>query len=267
MAPLKISLAAPAYNEADGLADVIQSWVAYLSRSPLVSDYEIVVCNDGSRDATGEILARAAAENRRIRPVQFDANQGAAAALTAAIAHTALDWVLLIDSDGQFPVEYLESMAAKLSPGVDCVIGVRLKKEDSVFARFGTASSAALCNAFFGARCRDFNSAFKLVSGPLIRSLTLEAKGLNYSTEVTAKLLERKARIEEVEVEHRPRASGKSSVRALRDASHRLLFVLYIGFRQFLFKANVLQRPQVLLWRQENDLTLRCSVAGEAAKP
>ncbi len=219
--------------------------MAYLSQSPVVDEYEIVVTNDGSLDATGEILARAAAENPRIRPVQFAANQGAAAALTAAIAHTTMDWVLLIDSDGQFPVKYLEAMAARLSPGVDCVIGVRVKKEDSAFARFGTASSAMLCNAFFSTRHRDFNSAFKLVSGSLIRSLPLEAKGLNYSTEVTAKLLERRARIEEVDVEHRPRASGKSSVKALRNSTHRLLFVLYIGFRQFLFRTNVLQRPRV----------------------
>jgi hypothetical protein len=51
-----------------------------------IAEFEIVVCDDGSRDATGEILDRLARAHREVRPLHFAANQGAAAALTAAIA-------------------------------------------------------------------------------------------------------------------------------------------------------------------------------------
>ena len=240
-----LSLAAPAYNEAEGLPSVIEGWVSFLNKAPYLSDYEIVICNDGSRDNTRAILDTLAANNPHLRPVHLEKNQGAAAALTKAIAHTKMDWVLLIDSDGQFPVSYLDQMIKKIEEGAMAVIGVREQKKDSPFSRFGTSASSLLCNLFFGTHYADFNSAFKLVSGPFLRSLTLEAKGLNYSTDVTAKILERRVAMTEINVRHLPRVAGKSSMRAVRDALHRLLFVLYIGIRQFLFKINVLQRPGV----------------------
>lgn len=240
---ISVSLAAPAYNESQGLARVVKDWVQYLEKAPFVSDFEIVICNDGSKDSTAEVLNQLAQEHSQVKPVHFTVNQGAAAALTNAIAHTSKEWVLLIDSDGQFPVHYLEPLFAQVQSGYKAAIGVRAAKEDSLFSRFGSASSAALCNFFYGTQYRDFNSAFKLIEGKIIRSLKLEAKGLNYSTDVSGKLLEQGITMGEVDVIHQPRVSGKSSVRALRDASHRLLFVLYLGFRQFLFNNKVLQRP------------------------
>lgn len=238
-----VSLAAPAYNEAGGLETIVTEWLSYLKGAPFIADYEVVVCNDGSRDETGAILDRLARQNSHVRAIHLAKNQGAAAALSKAIAATRLDWVLLLDSDGQFSVTYLMPMLKKVEAGAKVVVGVREKKEDSLFSRVGTQASAMLCNLFFGTHFADFNSAFKLVSGPLLRSLTLEAKGLNYSTDVTAKLLERRMDMTELPIIHQPRGSGKSSMRAMHDALHRLLFVLYIGYRQLLFKLQVLQRP------------------------
>jgi glycosyltransferase involved in cell wall biosynthesis len=236
-----VSIAAPAYNEAEGIEDVVRHWIDYLRGSPAIKRFEVVVCNDGSRDDTGAIIDRLAAEFPELRPVHLGHNQGAAAALSAAIDQTSEDWVLLLDTDGQFPIENLSlaiaSVEAHRALGA---IGVRAKK-DSLFAQFGTWSSGALCNLFHVSSYRDFNSAFKLVHGPLLRSLNLEAKGLNYSTEVTSKLLERGVELDEIEIEHRPRATGKSSMRLVRGAVHRFLFVCYVGLRQLLLRSGVLR--------------------------
>jgi len=240
---LRISLAAPAYNEADVITSVIESWVVYLKSVPWISTFEIVICNDGSRDATGQILESLCAVYPEVRPIHFPANQGAAAALSEAIAHTTLDWVLLIDSDGQFPIENLALMVEAVErAGAKCAIGVRRLKQNSRFARFGSKSSGAICNFFHGTKYRDFNSAFKLVDGALLRSIPLEAKGFNYSTEISSKLLEREVPFIEVDIEHGPRAGGESSLRLLRGTRDRLLFVIYIGFRQLLLKYQILQR-------------------------
>lgn len=237
-----LSLAAPAYNEGDAIESIVRDWVAYLRSAPNIADFEIVVCNDGSSDETGAILDRLAETIPELRPVHFAQNQGAAAALANAIAQTTREWVLLIDSDGQFPIENLARMTAAVeSGGGRAAIGVRRKK-DSVLARFGSWSSGALCNLFHGSSYRDFNSAFKLIYGPLLRSLRLEAKGLNYSTEVTSKVLETGTELIEVEIEHRPRVAGKSSLRLIRGAIHRFIFVLYIGLRQLMLRIGVLQR-------------------------
>ena len=239
----RISLAAPAFNEGEGIRSVVESWSDYLRKSPAVADFEIVVCNDGSGDDTGSILDELASQIPELRPNHLARNQGAAAALATVIAHTTRDWVLLIDSDGQFPLENLENMSAALKQaGGRAAIGVRAKK-DTAFARFGTWSSGLFCNRFHRSSYRDFNSAFKLVDGSQLRSLTLEARGLNYSTEISSKLLEKGIELIEVEITHCHRATGKSSRKAIGDAVHRLLFVLYIGIRQYLLRRGVLRWP------------------------
>lgn len=241
----KLSLAAPAYNEADGIVLLVQAWLGYLRQAKLAREFEIVICNDGSKDRTGVLMDELARDNPEFRPVHHTVNQGAAAALTTAIRHTQGDWVLLIDSDGQFPLENLPPMIqAAGRERSAAVTGVRARKEDSAFTRLGSALSGWLCNRFHGTHYRDFNCALKLIDGRLVRSLHLEAKGLNYSGEVMSKLLERGVRLSEVDVTHSKRAHGVSSARALTGARDRFLFVMYIGLRQLLLRARVLQRPQ-----------------------
>ena len=240
---IKLSVAAPAYNEAEGIAAVVADWHDFLSSQGL-ADFEIVICNDGSKDDTGAILDRLAKSYPQLRPLHFGVNQGAAAALNAAIAATTGNWVLLIDSDGQFPIQNLPDMieALRRSGGM-AAIGIRCKK-DAAFARFGSWASGLLCNLAHGTRLADFNSAFKLVSGPVLRGLGLEAKGMNYSTEVTSRLLECGIVPVEVTIEHRPRTAGVSSMKLMRGARDRFLFVLYIMLRQALLGLGILTRPK-----------------------
>ena len=242
--PIRLSVAAPAYNEAAGIEAVIAEWHGFLSGRGDVASFEIVICNDGSKDATGAILDSLVQKFPQLRPLHFAQNQGAAAALNAAIAATSGDWVLLIDSDGQFPIQNLpEMVGAVRRSGGRAAIGIRQKK-DVPFAQFGSWASGLICNLVHGSRVRDFNSAFKLVWGPTLRGLGLEAKGMNYSTEVTSKLLERGVALAEVAIEHRPRATGTSSMTLVRGAVHRLLFVSYIALRQVLLGLGIISRPQ-----------------------
>jgi dolichol-phosphate mannosyltransferase len=238
-----ISIAAPAYNEGENIHALVEGWARYLEKRFQPDDYEIVVCDDGSRDNTGTVLGDLARAFPSVRPCRHAVNQGAAAALTTAIQHTTKDWVLLIDADGQYPIENLDAFLVgteRLSS--PAFIGFRTHKVDSAFARFGSWASGWCCNFFHGTRYRDFNCAWKLVEGALLRDLCLEARGLNYSLEISSKILERGVVMKEMEVVHRPRASGRSSRTLLRASLHRMLFVGYIGFRQFLFRIGVLQR-------------------------
>ncbi|HTC84233.1 MAG TPA: glycosyltransferase family 2 protein [Rhizomicrobium sp.] len=240
--PLRLSVAAPAYNEAAGIEAVLTNWHDFLSAQPLDS-FEIVICDDGSTDGTGDILDRLSQSWPQLRVLHFAKNQGAAAALNAAIAATQGDWVLLTDSDGQFAIENLPDMVEALRrSGAKAAIGIRRKK-DAAFAQFGSWASGLVCNLLHGSRMRDFNSAFKLVWGPTLRGLGLEARGMNYSTEVTSRLLERGIVPVEVTIQHRPRAAGASHMKLLRGALHRFLFVCYIALRQLLLRLGVLSRP------------------------
>ncbi len=235
-----VSVAAPAFNEGESIGATLAQWRHFLSTAPTIDQFEIVICDDGSTDRTGEILDEMIIGCPELRVIHFERNQGAAAALTEAIKATKLEWVLLIDSDGQFAIGDLAAlMEGVRETGALAAIGVR-KKKDRAFARFGTWASGAVCNFAHGSRLRDFNSAFKLVAGQQLRALTLEAKGMNYSTEVTSKLLETGVHIVERTVSHQPRAAGQSHMRLLKGAIHRAAFVAYICLRQWLLRIDVL---------------------------
>jgi dolichol-phosphate mannosyltransferase len=237
-----LSIAAPAYNESDGIVPIVEHWLQYLRGRTDLARFEIVICNDGSKDDTAEKLKAVRASSDEFVVINHAVNQGAGAAVATAISGTTADWVLLVDSDGQFAVENFDVLrdAAKKA-GTPAAIGVRTTKVDSLFARFGSWSSGMLCNVFHRTHYRDFNSACKLVKGDLLRSLRLECKGLNYSTDVTSKLIERGVRIAEAEIAHLPREAGTSSLRKFRGARDRFLFVMYLGFRQFLIRMGILR--------------------------
>ncbi len=240
---LNISIAAPAYNEGENIAPLVEQWVRYLQARFKPEDYEIVICNDGSKDNTWELLGELALRYPSVKPYSHSTNQGAAAALTTAIKNTTKSWVLLLDSDGQYPIENLELFlqAQKDSP-LPAYIGFRVQKEDSTFAKFGSWASGWCCNLFHGTKYRDFNCALKFIDGALLRGLCLEAKGLNYSTEISSKILERGVAMGEVKILHQRRHKGRSSRTLIRGTLHRFIFVAYIGFRQLLLKLGLLQR-------------------------
>jgi glycosyltransferase involved in cell wall biosynthesis len=236
-----LSLAAPAYNEGEGIEPVVNHWLAYLHRADL-KQFEIVICNDGSRDNTLQKLEAISALHPQVVVINHVSNQGAGAALASAISGTTMDWVLLIDSDGQFAIENFDLLLDAIRrTGLPAAIGVRSAKLDSAFARFGSWTSGLFCNLFHRTHYQDFNSACKLVKGDLLRSLKLECKGLNYSTEVTSQLIERGIELAEVEIIHLPRASGTSSLRKFRGARDRFFFVCYLGLRQFLLRMGILR--------------------------
>lgn len=239
-----ISVAAPAYNEADNIAAVVREWQEYLENNPAVGDWEIVVCDDGSRDATGEILAGLRDRCPRLVVVTFDRNRGAGAAIAAAIAATRLDWVVLLDSDGQFPIANLDRVIPRIQAGEAVAFsGARIRKADGAAYRWGSAVSGAVSNLLHGTRYRDFNSIFKVVYGPLFRALPLESGGMNCSTEITARVAEVGRRWVEVPIEHRERGGGRRGWRFWRGARDRALFVCYLGYRHWLLRRGVLRRP------------------------
>jgi dolichol-phosphate mannosyltransferase len=238
-----ISIAAPAYNEGETIYPLVEGWARYLQARLGPEDYEIVVCDDGSGDNTGKLLRDLAREFPSVRPCQHEVNQGAAAALATAIGRTTKSWVFLLDTDGQYPIENLDLFLSELKrTGGLAFIGVRGRKADSAFARFGSWASGWTCNFFHGTHYRDFNCALKLVEGTLLRGLCLEAKGLNYSTEISSKILECGVEMREVEAVHRSRLGGRSHRTLWRGSLHRFLFVAYIGLRQFLLRLGILQR-------------------------
>ena len=236
-----LSVVAPAYNEADSIGALATHWLDYLRARPGLCSFEIIVCDDGSTDATAAILAHLAEAHAELRIVQHARNRGGGCAVASAVAASRYRWVLILDADGQFPIENLDRFAEALhaEPAL-AFLGARTDKQDSGFGRFGARVTTLACNAIYGSSYQDLSSACQLVHGELVRSLRIEAKGLNYSVEIASKLLESGVRIREVPIVHRTRVGGRSSRTLLKSSVHRAMWVGYLAIRRALIAASIL---------------------------
>jgi glycosyltransferase involved in cell wall biosynthesis len=239
---LRISVAAPCFNEAESIEAVVAEWDGVLSKVPRGS--EIVLCNDGSTDGTAAILEQACRRYARLRVVSFEVNGGYGRALSAAIDATRGEYVVTIDSDGQFDLSDALGLLAELEDGdYDCVTGWRMGKQDNLFRVAMDRGLNLLVRAMFRVRLRDTNCALKVAKGEVLRGLRIEARGFPTPTEICVRLAARGHRIGEAGITHRPRAGGASKLHPWRTAWGMLRFLFYLRRKLKLFRARIIVEP------------------------
>jgi dolichol-phosphate mannosyltransferase len=119
-----LSAVVPCYNEDDGLAE-LERRLSAACRAVCGDDYEIVLVNDGSRDATWRVIRSLAEADSHIAGVDLSRNYGHQLALTAGLSVCRGRRVLVIDADLQDPPELLGDMMALMDRGADVVYGQR----------------------------------------------------------------------------------------------------------------------------------------------
>lgn len=131
----KLSVIVPCYNE-EGVLDELHRRVTAAARAAVDDSYELVLVNDGSRDQTWPRLAALAARDPRLRCIDLTRNYGHQSAVTAGLALSQGERVLLMDADLQDPPELLAAMMAQMDAGFDVVYGQRRSREgDGLFKR------------------------------------------------------------------------------------------------------------------------------------
>ncbi|MEQ1858172.1 MAG: glycosyltransferase family 2 protein [Longimicrobiales bacterium] len=134
-----ISVVVPIFNEADGLRQFYERSTQALSGLPSC-DYELIFVNDGSHDASHDILRELAASDEKVSVIKFSRNFGHQIAISAGIDHARGDAVVVIDADLQDPPEVIADMVAKWREGFDVVYGVRQSRKGESFLKLWTAS-------------------------------------------------------------------------------------------------------------------------------
>jgi len=233
-----LSICAPAYNEAESIAQVVRSWEEVLEGI----DGEIVIANDGSRDRTGEILSALQEEFPNLVVVSHEVNGGYGRALASAIARSRGQYVLTIDSDGQFNAgEYRRLLDELQRGGYDLVTGYRRAKQAGAVHVLADRGLNGLIRLVFGLQLRDTNCALKLFKGEVVRSLHTEAMGYPTPTEFLVKAQTLGYCIGEVGITHYPRAGGETKLKAFRTSWQMALFLAYLKFKQVLYRARIVR--------------------------
>ncbi len=221
----RLSFFFPAHNEEANLRPLVEEALSTLP--DLADEFEIIVVDDGSRDATPLIADELAALHPGIvRAVHHPANRGYGAALRSGFRAARHDLVAFIDGDRQFRVADLARLIERLHEAdrPDVVAGFRIRRADplvrTVYARIYRLAN----RIFFGLRVRDVDCACKLFRRTSLAGIRVESGGAFFSAELLVKLRASGCRIAEVGVPHYPRTAGSPTgarpsvvFRAVRD--------------------------------------------------
>ncbi|ACY16187.1 glycosyltransferase family 2 protein [Haliangium ochraceum] len=210
-----LSVLIPAYQEEESIAEVLRRVLA-IDTAALGFDKQVIVCDDGSRDRTAEIVAEIAAADPRVRLVRHPENRGKGAAIRSALAEAQGDYSLIQDADLEYEVSDYPAILRPLGDGADVVYGSRfltrsrptgMRLPNFVANRILTTTA----NLLFGLSITDEATCFKAFRTELLRDLALACEGFEFCPEVTAKLGNRNIDIVEVPIAYTARdvAAGK----------------------------------------------------------
>lgn len=126
--PCSLSVVVPCYNEGEGLRRLHQRLTDTLGSLP-GAELEVVYVDDGSRDATPDVLRSLQAQDSRVRVLSLSRNFGKEAAVAAGIDHATGDAVAVMDADLQEPPEAVLDMLERCRAGADVAYGVRTSRK------------------------------------------------------------------------------------------------------------------------------------------
>lgn len=198
-----ISIVIPVKNEEEtlpGLAREIDAAFAGQGYS-----WEVVWVDDGSTDRSRELMK---ALPRPHRWIGLDRNHGQSAAFAAGFRAARGTWVGTLDGDGQNdPVDLPRQLARGIEKGVDMVNGIRAKRQDSWFRKLSSKVGNGIRNAMTGNTVKDVGCSTRVVK----RVAVLDLPFFHGMHRFLPTLVQMKGyTIDEIPVNHRPRAGGAS---------------------------------------------------------
>ncbi len=204
-----ISLVLPAWNEAAALPGAIAEADAALSK--IADHYEIIVVDDGSRDATAACVEQIAERNASVKLVRHEINRGYGAALRTGFKAATCDLVVFTDADRQFDLRELDRFAL-LSQDYQVVCGYRIDRKDSWLRCLYSRVYNLLVRTLLHLGVRDVDCALKMFQRESLQQLEITTDGFLVNSELLLQSRQLNHSLVEVGVTHRPRVEGESTV-------------------------------------------------------
>ncbi len=208
--PIRVSVLIAAYNEERTIATVVER----VRSVPL--DIEVVAVNDGSSDSTGAVIDRLQREGKIEVAIHHPRNRGKGAAIRTGIEAASGDVIVVQDADLEYnPQEFVRLLQPIARGEADAVFGSRFLGGDHRVLYFwhsvGNRLLTLLSNIFSNLNLSDMETGYKMVSAPLLKSLTLTSNRFGFEPEITARLAQARARVWEIGISYSGRtyAEGK----------------------------------------------------------
>ncbi len=218
-AELDLSIIFPAYNEEAALGDDLDDTRRALEATAL--RYEILVVDDGSRDATADI----AGARPWVRLIQHPYNRGNGAARTTGVRQARGRIVGFSDADRTYPVDRIPEMMALVDAGADMVIGAR-RVEAGTLKLLRTPAKwfiRKLAEFMTGTRIPDLNSGLRLQRRDVtLRFLPILPSTHSWVSTITIAFLSASFEVRWLPIDYYPRV-GRSTFHPLRDTYNYLM--------------------------------------------
>jgi glycosyltransferase involved in cell wall biosynthesis len=221
-----LSVFFPFYNEEENIRPVVEKAINVLDNLKL-SNYEIIMVDDGSKDGTKQIAEELVKKYPRLKLVAHKKNQGYGAALISGFRAATGDYVFFSDGDSQFDFVEIKKLLRHI-PECDVVIGYRSPRHDSPVRLLNAWGWNVLNRIFFGLKVKDIDCAFKLFKRELVLDLPIISGGAMVTAEMLIRLKEKGVFFKEVPVSHFPRRQGEAT-----GASWKVIFRAFKEFYQF----------------------------------
>jgi glycosyltransferase involved in cell wall biosynthesis len=217
---VKLSILMPVYNEEARLSEALKQALDV----DYPCDIEMVVVDDGSKDATRDILNRA--DDPRLRVVLHEHNQGKGAAIKTAVDHASGDYLIILDADLEYDPQDIPRLLVPVLDGrASVVYGNRTFGGHSSFSFWyvmGNKGVTTAANVLFNCYIGDLETCIKLMPLDLYRALRVKSKGFGMEAEVTGKLLRNGYRPYEMPISYRARTREEGKKITWRDGVEAL---------------------------------------------
>ncbi len=203
-----LSVFFPAYNDSGTIASLVIS--ALQAARELTPDFEIIIVNDGSADATAEIADELARTYPQVRVVHHSRNRGYGGALRSGFEAATRDLVFYTDGDAQYDPKEMAVLWAAFGDGVDLVNGYKISRSDPLHRVVIGRIYHHTVRLLFGLRVRDVDCDFRLLRRSIFERVQLEKSSGVICLEMMKKIQDAGFKIAEVPVHHYHRAYGRS---------------------------------------------------------
>jgi glycosyltransferase involved in cell wall biosynthesis len=226
------SIVIPAFNEEKGIVSTIERILEekenIIDSNPEISDVEVIVVNDGSKDGTQAIVA----QFNNVRLINHERNRGYGAALKTGFQKARGEYIGFLDADGTYPPEYFKILCRELiERNADIVIGSRFLGEETKMPfqrKVGNRFFAYILSWIVNKKISDTASGMRVFKKDILKRLLPLPDGLNLTPAMSTAALHENMKIEEVPMAYEARI-GPSKLNAVSDGIRFLNSIISIA--------------------------------------
>jgi glycosyltransferase involved in cell wall biosynthesis len=202
----QLSVVVPVYNSQATLRTLVERLGPVLSA--VASDYELILVNDGSRDASWNVIEELSVLHPWIRGINLTRNYGQHGALLCGIRTAAYPLIVTMDDDLQNPPEEIPKLLRALTGSLDVVYGMPRVEQHNLARNLASRITKLAMSSAMGAEAARNTSTFRVIRAHVRRAFE------NYTgpfVSIDVLLTWGTTRFAAIPVEHEPRGAGASN--------------------------------------------------------